>query len=315
MELEQIIENYFLKRPFKEAYFKYLGADNKIFKERIIKTVSNQLKNPEGLLYFPADHSVIFYAQPNHFRSGILQVPFYNVPTSLSLEPGSFIRHWPSIQKKLRPGIYEVQKDFLLSGEWQEYIRAGGFSPGTAIKMVLRKNDVYPTQVLPDGLIIRPFNEEDGPAVRHIINEYQGNYLFQSPFLDKSRVTELFQEWPLYARDHLEGRLYVCSLNDNIIGILNCLPAGNFSHIIGKELGIVDFIMVKKEVQGKGYAHYLLQYAVEKIFPEAEFIELQTSLENFAAINFYICHKFKILESRVIIHMNISSEEGARSKW
>lgn len=314
MAFEQKVRHYFSHNPFREAYFNYLHADADYFREKAIQTVCKQKDASEGIHYLPSDNSLFFYAALQNFRTGVLQEPCYKVLTCIPFERDSFSTHWTNLRNTLLPGIYEVQKDYILQEEWQNIIRAGAFSPGIVLKMVLKKKDCsYPIE-LPADMNIRLITNNDWPYVREIVKEYKENHLFHSPFIDPSRTSKLFQNWLEYSTQKMGSQVYILTKGHEIIGVLNCLQASGFSGLIGKEVGVIDFIMLRPDQQGKRYADYLLNYALHEVFSRAEFVELQTCLKNLAAVNFYSRHTFRILDRRIVLHFKIAAPKGA-DEW
>ncbi len=305
MDYRQLIHNYFSQRPFKEPYFQYLQADNRPFLKKTVDRVCRQIDNPQGHLFLPPDRSLLFYAVPNQFRSSVYGEPCYSVPTCLTLQQEGFRKNWPLLRNQLPTGIYEIQKDFILHNEWQEYIQAGAFSPGIGLKMVLKRENAPSSKDLPPSINIRPARPEDHASIQEIISEYQGNYLFHSPFLTRSATTILFRKWVDFATEELGSKLYVMTEEKRVVGLLNCMEASSFSRQIGRKVGIIDFIILKTSCRGKRYGDHLLLYGIHNIFSDYDFIELQTSLQNLQAVNFYTRHQFRLLDRRVIIHFKI----------
>lgn len=289
--MQEAIYQFFIDNRIKFDYFQYLQADPAVFWRQVSEAIARKPANDSGILF---DYAY------NTMRSDYLHTPYYKVKTCIPDNFHSLQSFTETATDSLQTGITELELDFQVKALVTEFLRCGWQQIGISLKMIL-KAKYFPGNHQAHGYHFREANNEDYGALNEIIGYYRGNPLFDSPYLKQSDTSALFSAWVEYSQKKLNSQLYVLEHNGEVLGFTNAMSAPGFSKKIGKELGIIDFIMVHPNHHHRGIAQILLQESIGTFFREMDYIELKTSLQNLSAVNFYIQNQFKITERSFVL--------------
>ncbi len=189
--------------------------------------------------------------------------------------------------------------------DWNSIIaqRDGAYC-GTDLRLSLRLKG--PNSDSPKG--IRLAREEDLKSLRSIATKgHQHSHFFRDPFLDAEAKKRLFPEY-LESSFGRSSRILWVAEDDGgePLGFSLLILPENQESVLGRSVGIVDFIVVAPEAQGHGVGQLLLEKSHQTFLERGyEYVELKTMLDNRGAVNFYQRNGYRLLSSEVRFSLGI----------
>ncbi|RJP19056.1 MAG: GNAT family N-acetyltransferase [Candidatus Omnitrophota bacterium] len=147
-----------------------------------------------------------------------------------------------------------------------------------------------------DTFIIRNYGSRDLPFLQEIAREsHRYSHFFREIRFPRERTQDLFAEWIRQCADGIAQQIFTAEQAGSVIGFSILLTSNSLSSYIQKRIGVVDFIVVDKHVQGKGIGKALLQTSMKWFQDRVDLVELRTMADNLQAIRFYEKNGFRIL--------------------
>lgn len=202
--------------------------------------------------------------------------------------------------------VYAIRIEAQQHGMAYEMALAGFAPVGTSVRMVSDDRrqafDSEPkTQY--DTVIIRDFQGSDLPALQDIIRRsHKHSHFFNEPRFGRGRVSDLFAEWIRKCSAGIAKKILVAETDGRVAGFCSLLSNNALISYIGTGIGIIDFIAVDEQIQGKGLGRLLLDAGCSCFGPETGFIELRTMADNLQAIRFYEKNGFRMLSADQYFH-------------
>lgn len=179
--------------------------------------------------------------------------------------------------------------------------REGGVYCGTTLRLTRRLGEVEPIRAV-QGAALRPAEERDLPRLESIAERGHGHsHFFRDPFLPEGRKRRLFPEYLKKSFGQNARELWVAEDPERgLLGFtLLILPSGQ-EEAIGRKVGVLDFIVVDPDCQGRGVGRLLLDQTHRLLADRGyEFVELKTLLDNRPAVNFYMNEGYRWVSSEV----------------
>lgn len=181
-----------------------------------------------------------------------------------------------------------------------------------SLKMARRLDDLSPqagqsaegAPALPDGIEIRPFEPPDLDTLQDIAaRSHTHNHFYNDPQLGREQVAALFQEW---LRRCVGGAarfiLVAVNADGQVVGFVTALSSEALARAVGVSVGIIDYIVVDRDVAGHGIGRALLEAALRSLARDHQCAELRTSHDNYRAVAFYGAAGFRIVASDFVFH-------------
>lgn len=173
---------------------------------------------------------------------------------------------------------------------------------GTSVRMIIHSKNYKSIDNLSlpqyDSLHIRDYKDSDLERLQQIGGQNHGHsHFFRELRFPLPRTQALFAEWVQKCAKGVAQRILVAEWQGQTVGFSTLLTNDSLVPYIGQRIGIVDFIVVDSQVQGKGISARLLHAGLAWFFQTVDFVELRTMAENWRAIRFYERNGFQILSS------------------
>jgi len=310
------VERLLDRNPFKEDQLRFQSLD----REKLVRFHADKILRQAG-----GGESAVFIAE-NDGRTGLIGFhpsPFHSLffgKSVFSIEPVityamtgreklEFLREVQSrLEKEFSPEIVWFKCDEA-EGEWVRLLSLlGGEYCGASIRMSLWLGKRQCPNLSQD-IVIREAKATDVASLKEVAGlSHQRSHFFRDPHLPHVRKAELF---PHYLEDCLERTRFPCLLAEDgwgkTLGFSLLITPRGQEETIGRRIGIVDFIAVMPEAQGKGVGKSLLTESLSVLERKGfELAELKTMLENRRAIGFYQRYGFRILSSEM--HFSFGKE-------
>jgi ribosomal protein S18 acetylase RimI-like enzyme len=186
----------------------------------------------------------------------------------------------------------------------QGILGAGGWYPvGTSVKFAARLEEEMVREFRlphPDPrsptLEIRPCRSEDREAVLRIASEgHMENHLFFDPHLPDEACHAIFRRWVEKCLDGLAAQVWVAEIDGRVAGFTTILDPKSFNEALGTRIAVLDYIVLDPAVQGKGLGSQFLNAVHTELAQDFDQVELRTTGTNFAAINLYARHGYRLV--------------------
>lgn len=130
------------------------------------------------------------------------------------------------------------------------------------------------------------------------------SHFFNDPRMEEKARAVLFPEWiAKCARGHAQRTLVLQS--DNMLaGFVTCLISSGLQQAIGHTFGIIDFVAVAPEFQGRGLGKVLVIEALKWLKSQGcTMAEVRTMNDNYRALALYQSFGFVITTSDQVFHL------------
>ncbi len=223
---------------------------------------------------------------------GIVERIVNELRTSICTESGSVY--------SIRIGAENHTLDYMMGLQ--------GFAPvGMSVRMAMES---APLENIDSGAkykydtVIRDFDSKDLHALQDIgRRNHRYSHFFNEPRFSREDARELFADWIRKCVGGVAQHIYVAENNGQVIGFSILLIGRSLEPYIGKTIGVVDFIAVDGQTQGKGIGKLLLDASLGWFKRRAGLVELRTMADNLRAIRFYEKNGFRILSADQHYHL------------
>lgn len=167
--------------------------------------------------------------------------------------------------------------------------RAGFRHLGTSVKLSARKGDLVLPEPLNDPSIgVSDAGEADLGAIGDIVrNSHVTSHYFSRGVFEPARVRDLFADWTKRCVGGLAERVLMAREGDRVLGFATLLVSRGLTEHTGSATGVVDFVAVRPDLQGRGIGSELLRAGLEILGETCALFEVRTELDNFPAIRTY----------------------------
>lgn len=183
-----------------------------------------------------------------------------------------------------------------------------------SLKMARRLDDVAPETGVRagEGVEIRPYEPSDLEAIQRIAaRSHARNHFYNDPGLSREKAAALFQLWLDRCASKLAQFILVAEMPDGRIGgFVIGLSNQALARVVGLSVGIIDYIVVDRDLGGRGIGRALLEAALRRLARDHQWAELRTSHDNYQAVGFYGAAGFRILASDFVFHRWESEAAG-----
>jgi len=175
-----------------------------------------------------------------------------------------------------------------------------------SLKLARRLDDLPPEsrEKESDEIEIRPIEPTDLEAIQRIAaRSHTHNHFYNDPSLSRERAAVLFQEWLRRCTRGIAAFMLVATDADSrVVGFVTALSNVALARVVGVSVGIIDYIVVDREVAGRGVGRALLQAALRRLARDHRWVELRTSQDNYRGVSFYSAAGFRLVGSDFVFH-------------
>lgn len=185
--------------------------------------------------------------------------------------------------------VLEVRADEM-DLETRRALVGAGFRPlGTSVKLSGRCPDIGPPESQPEPKFqVADAGEAEIPGIVEIVRgAHVTSHYFNGGVFDPSRVRDLFADWSERCVRGLAERVLVAREGEEILGFVTLLVNRGIADFVGTPIGVIDFVAVRPESQGRGIGSGLLHAALEFLSERCRIFEVRTELDNYPAIRTY----------------------------
>ncbi len=174
---------------------------------------------------------------------------------------------------------------------------------GSSVRLVyhpeIDKNvDNFIVQSYDNTIFIRDYRTSDLPEMQMIgKHSHTYSHFHREIRFPKERTSELFARWIEKCINGFANKVIIAEADGKVIGFSILLMTKSLIKYIGKQIGVVDFIVVDQTRQGKGIGKVLLGASIDWLKEQVDIIELRTMADNLQAIRFYEKNGFRMLSA------------------
>ncbi len=212
------------------------------------------------------------------------------------------LKHLPSKAKlmgfrlvSLRISTDDHLLNFVLSAHGWNHV-------GTSMKLAIERDSwldrcrqsgnptVYESYLshISDSVHIRTAVKSDIPDLsRIIVAAHRHSHFFNDPLLPETARTTLFPDWIAKSVNGSMDLVLVACQEDRPIGFASCLVSKGLKSFLDHEVGVLDFVAVDPDIQGKGIGKRLLNASYAWLFERCPVVELRTMADNIPALRAY----------------------------
>jgi ribosomal protein S18 acetylase RimI-like enzyme len=172
-----------------------------------------------------------------------------------------------------------------------------GFRPlGTSVKLSARGADIVfsKTQADPECEITEAGENDIPPIVDIVRGAHVTSHYFNGGVFEPSRVRDLFADWSERCVKGLAERVLIAREAGNVLGFVTLLVNRGIAGCAGTPIGVIDFVAVRPESQGRGIGSGLLRAALKSLAETCRLYEVRTELDNYPAIRTYSKFGFRL---------------------
>lgn len=189
---------------------------------------------------------------------------------------------------KLLSARVDVEDYALLQGLGE----AGWINVGTSVKLTRVLNRERPiAPATGDGVTVEEvaaLSADEADMLERIAAAgHTHSHFFNDPRLDPDAARRLFADWATRCARLESSRTWLARLHARCVGFLTALFNPGVAAHTGRHVGVIDFIVLAPEAQGKGLGTLLVQTALAELAASCDLIEIRTMLDNFAALRLY----------------------------
>lgn len=138
------------------------------------------------------------------------------------------------------------------------------------------------------GLTVREYEPRDREEILEISNSsHERNHYLNDPLIDLEVKETIFPLWVDKCLNGLAAKTLVAEYEGKVAGFITLMLNKGFSKAVGINIGIIDFVAINKNLQGKGIGKVLTQCGMKWLALENDHIILRTIHDNYGAIKFY----------------------------
>jgi len=154
------------------------------------------------------------------------------------------------------------------------------------------------------GAAIRPASKEDVGWIKRIARQaHQVSYFFNDPKLDAEKCGLLFSEWAERCVNGVADEVLALTVDGEPAGMATLLLPKGLSETVGKRFGVLDFIAVGTEHQGKGLGKFLACESFRWLAERSDIMEARTMVNNYTAQRLYTGLGFQCIASDIHYHL------------
>ena len=163
---------------------------------------------------------------------------------------------------------------------------------------------------------VRAYEPTDLEAMQRIAaRSHTHNHFYNDPWLERTRSAALFSEWLRRCAAGAAEFILVAEDEDGkVTGFVTALANKALARVVGVAVGIIDYIVVDRDAEGRGIGRALLGAALARLAGDNRFVELRTSHDNYRAVAFYNTAGFRLLATDFVFH-RLESEPGKGSEF
>jgi len=158
---------------------------------------------------------------------------------------------------------------------------------------------------------VRAYEPTDLEAMQRIAaRSHIHNHFYNDPWLERTRSAALFSEWLRRCAAGAAEFILVAEDEDGkVTGFVTALANKALARVVGVAVGIIDYIVVDRDAEGRGIGRALLDAALARLASDNRLVELRTSHDNYRAVAFYNAAGFRLLATDFVFH-RLESEPG-----
>lgn len=166
---------------------------------------------------------------------------------------------------------------------------------GTSVKFAVRLDPASAADAA-EGLTVRPHRSSDRARLLEIAAQsHEENHLHFDPHLPSKGTHAIFAQWVEMCLDGQAAQVWVAELGGETVGFVTILVPRALNVALGTKIAVLDFIVLAAEVKGRGLGSALLAAVHAKVAQSGfDQIELRTTATNFAAVNLYTRHGYRL---------------------
>ncbi len=150
---------------------------------------------------------------------------------------------------------------------------------------------------------VRAATPSDLPRLQDLIAaSHVHSHFFSGPFPGRDLGRILFRAWIADCLASAAYRVWVLEEQDGVAGFVSFLRSAALAEIVGGPVGIVDFLAVDPERQGRGLGQHLLVQALAELAKDCNLLELRTALQNLSAQRLYERFGFRMVGADYMLH-------------
>lgn len=176
------------------------------------------------------------------------------------------------------------------SHEWVAAVTQEGWRHvGTSLKYVLQPVPEVRVEKGERGpILVRDACRTDLPTLERIVSvSHRFSHFFNEPGWPEGAGQAIFGEWMRKALEGQADKILVTEDHGRILGFVSLMLARAIQDFCGHAVGVLDFICVDPETQGRGVGRMLMESAFAWCQEVAPALELRTMLDNHRASAWY----------------------------
>jgi GNAT superfamily N-acetyltransferase len=190
------------------------------------------------------------------------------------------------------------------ANEWDNihlFEQKGFYLVDCSVKMSLALPCEQPGDV--PKIALFPYDQRYKDALMHIAaTSHQYNHYYSDPALPTGATNRLFSAWVEKCCDQLGKHVFVAQHDSATIGFAIFLANERLYQKLGVRIGILDFMVVGKEHQGKGLGRAILAHSLRQLESQYDYVELRTCHTNYPALSLYAKFGFRIVAADILLH-------------
>ena len=310
-EFIPLIEEAFAqqRRERPKRYVSYLAEPGiaDFHRDRLIKQFKEKPDDP-GFKMLINDDKLLALAgiEKSDWHSGHFRTPYYKIQPFFCFTDD--LEEIEQVTNKLNELMTKKGAVYTTRAEASQHTlsyhigRSGFVQVGTSVRMVFDQLDIKmidsPQSQNYDSFRIRPYLQQDLPKLKDIIRRsHQYSHFFCEMRFDPEKTRDLFAEWMERCAKSSAFHILIAERDGEPIGFCSALVQKSLVPYVKRAIGIIDFIAVDSNIQGKGIGRALLHAAFYWFAPQTNLIELRTMADNLRAIRFYEKNGFRMLSA------------------
>jgi ribosomal protein S18 acetylase RimI-like enzyme len=314
-EIETDLIDKIKEQSFKGYQYHYQHIDIEALKMFHLRNIIG--KAGQGNLYGLYDSKqddpcMLWGLVHNSFHSEVFEIPTFNVaPLFVFDTPTAPIDSTAILQGRSERALLECKVD-VEDIRTLEYLQLSGFTLAGCTMKLSALNDAVDRRIIDaytlknqTSRVMRPAAAVDLPALEELIaRTHKHSHYFNGSVPGREKGTDLFRQWIKRCFHSGQYDILVAERESEDVpaGFVSYYQTGALESVAGGRIGVIDFIAVHPDCQGKGLGQWLLASALDAMKRDCVFFEMRTALENYGAQYLYNKFGFRHVSSDYILH-------------